>query len=330
MKQPHGGRLHAACQRYGGSPEQWVDLSTGIAPWSYPLPAVPENVWQRLPETDDALQATAAAYYGVATDECLAVAGSQWAIEMIPRLYEKPLKVLMLAHGYSEHPHAWQQAGHQLILVDSIEALMNEAHLCDACVIIQPHNPLGMVLNEAQLHHIKNQLRLGILVIDEAFADSRPTPTLPLEPHTWKLRSIGKFFGLAGIRLGFVLAVPEQVNQLEKTQSPWSVSHLARWAGLLALQDHHWHQTQTAKLRQQSERLQQQLISHQLTASQKTDYFVTVFVENSQAWVESAAQSQLLLRHFPAINHIRFGLPANELQWNRLTTWLAQQTGLDE
>lgn len=328
MKPAHGGRLSAACRRYGGSLEQWIDLSTGIAPWTYPLPTVPESVWQRLPETDDDLIVTAAAYYGVATDECIAVAGSQWAIEMIPRLYVKPLKVLMLAHGYSEHPHAWQQAGHHLLLVDSIEALITEAHQCDACVIIQPHNPLGIILSEAQLRHLKNQLRQGILVIDEAFADSRPTPTLPIEPHSWKLRSIGKFFGLAGIRLGFVLAASDQIDQLEQTQSPWSVSHLARWAGKQALEDLSWHKTQATQLRLQSERLQQLLISYQLNASHKTDYFVTVFVENSQTLFESAAQSKLLLRHFPAIHGIRFGLPANQQEWDRLTAWLSQEKGL--
>lgn len=328
MKPAHGGRLSAACRRYGGSLEQWIDLSTGIAPWSYPLPAVPESVWQRLPETDDELIVTAAAYYGVSSEECLAVAGSQWAIEMIPRLYTKPLSVLMLADGYSEHPHAWQQAGHRLILVDSIEALMSEAHQCDACVIIQPHNPLGMVLSQAQLRHLKNQLRQGILVIDEAFADSRPTPTLPIEPQSWKLRSIGKFFGLAGIRLGFVLATSDQIDQLEQTQSPWSVSHLARWAGKQALEDLSWQKIQARQLRQQSERLQQLLISHQLKASHKTDYFVMSFVENSQKWVESAAQSQLLLRHFPAIHGIRFGLPANQREWDRLTSWLSQEKDL--
>lgn len=325
MTQQHGGRLHAACQRYGGTPQHWVDLSTGIAPWSYPLPIVPEAIWQRLPETEDGLLDIAAHYYRVSPAECLAVAGSQWAIEQIPRCYPEQLVVLMLANGYNEHPKAWRQAGHQVIEVHSMDTLKTMASSCDACVIIQPHNPLGHVLDEAELKQINNNLRRSIMVIDEAFADSRPTPTLPLTINTWKLRSIGKFFGLAGIRLGFVLAHHEQLSLLSQRQSPWSVSHLARWAGQQALQDSAWQAQQATRLRQQSKRLTELIMAHGINSLKQTDYFVTLSTAHSHTWVESAAQSHLLLRHLPAINGIRFGLPSNELQWTRLTAWLSQQ-----
>ncbi len=325
MKQQHGGRLQAACQHYGSTLEQWVDLSTGIAPWSYPLPMVPESVWQRLPEAEDGLIDIAAHYYGVRPTECLAIAGSQWAIEQIPYCYSNRLIVLMLANGYNEHTRAWRNAGHYVIEVADINELIKKAHQCDACVLIQPHNPLGIVLNERQLQHIKNNLRQGIMVIDEAFADSRPTPTLPLAINTWKLRSIGKFFGLAGIRLGFVLANDAQINQLILRQSPWSVSNLARWAGHQALQDTPWQDEQRMRLKQHSKRLSELLVAHGFNSINQTDYFVTITSEQSQACVESAAQSQLLLRHLAAINGIRFGLPANEIQWNKLIEWLSRQ-----
>ncbi len=326
MKNQHGGRLQAACQLYGGTPEQWVDLSTGIAPWSYPLPMVPQSVWQRLPEEEDGLIDLAAHYYGVHTSECLAVAGSQWAIEHIPYCYSDQLVVLMLANGYSEHPRAWRNAGHHVIEVTDINELIAQSSDCDACVLIQPHNPLGIVLNEMQLQHIKHNLRRGVMVIDEAFADSRPTPTLSLAMNTWKLRSIGKFFGLAGIRLGFVLASQEQIQQLSQRQSPWSVSHLARWAGKHALADTVWQTVQKTRLKQHSKKLNELLVAHRFNLINQTDYFVTITSEQSQAWVESAAQSQLLLRHLPAIHGIRFGLPANEQEWGKLTDWLSRQT----
>ncbi|MBP7901132.1 MAG: aminotransferase class I/II-fold pyridoxal phosphate-dependent enzyme [Gammaproteobacteria bacterium] len=325
MKQQHGGRLHAACQTYGGTPEQWVDLSTGIAPWAYPLPMVPESVWQRLPETEDGLIDIAAHYYSVHPTECLAIAGSQWAIEQIPYCYSDRLVVLMLANGYSEHPRAWRNAGHNVIEVSDINELIAQSPNCDACVLIQPHNPLGFVLSEIQLQQIKHNLRQGIMVIDEAFADSSPTPTLPLTHNTWKLRSIGKFFGLAGIRLGFVLATHAQIKQMNLRQSPWSVSHLARWAGKQALQDTPWQDEQRMRLKQHSNRLSELLVARGVNSINQTDYFVTITSEQSQAWVESAAQSQLLLRHLPAIHGIRFGLSANEIQWNKLTEWLSRQ-----
>lgn len=324
MKQQHGGRLHAACQTYGGRPEQWVDLSTGIAPWTYPLPRVPESVWQRLPETDDGLIDIAAHYYGVCPTECLAIAGSQWGIEQIPYCYPERLVVLMLANGYNEHPHAWRNAGHHVIEVAGVNDLIAQSPSCDACVLIQPHNPLGIMLNEMQLQQIKRNLRQGVMVIDEAFADSRPTPTLPLAMNTWKLRSIGKFFGLAGIRLGFVLAKEEQISQLSQRQSPWSVSHLARWAGQQALQDSAWQTEQQERLKHHSSRLKKLLVDHSLSSQLHTDYFVTIISKQAQAWVDSAAQSKLLLRHLPNIHGMRFGLPANEIEWEKLTAWLSQ------
>jgi cobalamin biosynthetic protein CobC len=318
----HGGRLHAACEHYGGSPDEWLDLSTGIAPWAYPLSAVPESVWQRLPEQQDGLETAASLYYQVDESQLLPIAGSQWAIEQIPRLYAKPLDVAILVNGYAEHPAAWQAAGHKVIFVDDMATLLAPATQYDAAVIIQPHNPLGIIATLSQLTALKNMLKQGILVLDEAFADSANHPTLPLSPHTWRLKSVGKFFGLAGIRLGFVLAIETHIEQLAKQQSPWSVSHVARWAGAQAFADRLWQDQQRLRLSEQRHRLERLLTHTTLSRLASTDYFVTITHPQSESLFHSALAHRILLRHFPAFNGIRFGFPKTEGDWFKLEKWL--------
>lgn len=322
IKITHGGHLQSACVQYGGTPSDWLDLSTGIAPWTYPLSAVPESVWQRLPEDHDGLELCASHYYQVDESQLLPIAGSQWAIEQIPRLYAKPLDVAILANGYAEHPAAWQSAGHQVVFVDDMATLLATATQYDAAVIIQPHNPLGIIATLSQLTALKNRLKQGILVLDEAFADSANHPTLALSPHMWRLKSVGKFFGLAGIRLGFVLAIETHIEQLAKQQSPWSVSHVARWAGKFALADSQWQKLQSQRLQEQSQRLHALLENYHLGVMASSNYFITITNPQAEAIIQSALTHHILLRHFPAFNGIRFGLPKTEGDWFRLEKFL--------
>jgi hypothetical protein len=114
----HGGRLRQAAQRYGIPLADWVDLSTGINPQAYPVPPLAPEVWQRLPETDDGLEAAAAAYYG--STHLLPVAGSQAAIQALPACFASG-RVITLAPTYAEHPHAWR--GHALTAVPAQKSL---------------------------------------------------------------------------------------------------------------------------------------------------------------------------------------------------------------
>ncbi len=323
-RQIHGGRIKQTCQQYGGQPQDWLDVSTGIAPWPYPLSTVPEQVWQRLPEEEDGLIDTASQYYQVQPTHCLAVAGSQWAIETIPTLYPKPLRVLMFAHGYAEHPRAWQLAGHEVVFCEDWHHLLSLAPTCDAAVIIQPHNPLGMICSQDTLNTLKSSLRQGIVILDEAFADTQDYPTLSLSPDTWRLRSVGKFFGLAGIRLGFVLATETQISQLADRQSPWAVNHLARWAGQQALADTAWQLRQQQSLREQAEHLRIVCHRYGFAVMAETHFFVTIRSPAHHAIWTSAAQSHILLRHFPDTQAIRIGLPRGMGDWFRLEKWMQQ------
>ena len=138
----HGGRLLRAVRQYGIAREQWLDLSSGIAPWSFPIPPIPIEAWARLPETDDGLEQAACSYYGAT--RLLPVAGSQAAIQALP-LLRSPSRVGVLTPCYAEHPYAWQRTGHTLLELD--EHQVDDAiDNLDVLVLVNPNNPTGRVV----------------------------------------------------------------------------------------------------------------------------------------------------------------------------------------
>ena len=169
----HGGRLRRAAQSYGIALEHWLDLSTGISPFAWLVPAIPAQHWPRLPEDDDGLAASAAAYYGA--PQLLPVAGSQAAIQALPTL-RAPSRVGVLAPGYAEHAQAWQRAGHTVLPLPAQPLLQADAH-CDVIVLIHPNNPCADTFDGAALLQLHARLaaRGGWLVVDEAFMDATPT-----------------------------------------------------------------------------------------------------------------------------------------------------------
>ena len=205
----HGGRLNRAAATYGIAVDQWLDLSTGINPRSWPVPHIPEAVWQRLPEADDGLDAIARDWARApAAAGCVALPGSQAAIQLLPRL-RAPGRVGVPSPGYAEHAHWWRAAGHEVVALahDAVDEVLDTL---DALVWIQPNNPTGLCLPRSMLRDWRERLaaRGGWLVLDEAFADPTPEASLVADTGTEGLivlRSIGKFFGLAGLRGGFCL-----------------------------------------------------------------------------------------------------------------------------
>jgi cobalamin biosynthetic protein CobC len=229
----HGGRLRAAAQQYGIALPDWLDLSTGLAPWPFAFPTVPASVWQRLPEDDDGLAAQAAQRYHA--QSVLPVAGAQAAIQQLPQLRHAGSRVGLLTPCYAEHSQAWQRAGHQVLELQD-DAVENALKGLDVLLLVNPNNPTCRVFAPQQLldWHARLAARGGWLVVDEAFIDA--TPELSLAAHSHLpglivLRSFGKFYGLAGLRLGFVLAEPSLLNELHEGLGPWAVSGPARWVG---------------------------------------------------------------------------------------------------
>ncbi|NOX09101.1 MAG: threonine-phosphate decarboxylase [Gammaproteobacteria bacterium] len=315
----HGGRLRQAALQYDRPIDDWLDLSTGINPDGWVVPALPEAVWSRLPEDNDGLEQAARDYYE--TDCLLPVAGSQAAIQMLPRLRSRG-RVGVLAPGYAEHAHAWQRAGHEVVEVSatSVDELIDQL---DVLVLINPNNPTGVFFLPDHLLQWHEQLlqRGGWLVVDEAFMDVTPEYSLTrYSPRTGLivLRSLGKFFGLAGARVGFVCAALELLDQIRDLLGPWMVSAPARWVAHTALRDGIWQEETRWYLRQQGIRLHSLLIRHGWNVEGDCALFQWSKTVQAETIKQQLAQQGILIRVFDEPASLRLGLPGEEQGWLRL------------
>lgn len=327
MVPDHGGRLNRAAAEYGIPPERWLDLSTGINPWPWPVPQPPQSVWQRLPEADDDLPAIAREWAGApASASCVPTAGSQAVIQALPRLRE-PCRVGVPEPGYAEHAWWWREHGHTVIPVphDAVDAHLD--HL-DVLVWIHPNNPTGLALPTDQLlaWHRRLQARGGWLVVDEAFVD--PTPECSVAGATGVegllvMRSLGKFFGLAGLRGGFLVGPAAICEQLDTTLGPWSVSHPARWLMRRALMDQAWQHANRQRLEAGTAALDHILSRHGLTPTGGTRLFRYCPHPDATALQDRLARQGILVRLFREPAALRFGLAPGDDALERLDAALS-------
>jgi len=315
----HGGKLRQAASHYGIALDEWLDLSTGINPngWQKALP--PMSTWVRLPEDEDGLYDAACAYY--TAQDLLPVAGSQAAIQALPKLYAQ-CSVAVLAPSYNEHAHAWLRAGHHVDLIRAAQLHTAIDHH-DVVVVVNPNNPTGVCFDVAMLldWHQRLAARGGCLIVDEAFMDC--TPANSLAAYSDKdglivLRSLGKFFGLAGARVGFVLAAKKQLRALAQELGPWTINGPARWLATQALEDRTWQTTARKQLKQQSHRLYTVLSDARLTPDGGSHLFQSIATTQAAIIHQQLAGQGILTRLFETPARLRFGLPANEQEWQRL------------
>lgn len=314
----HGGRLRKAALQYAIAEADWLDLSSGIAPWPWAIPPIPERAWARLPETDDGLEQAACTYYGA--PRVLPVAGSQAAIQLLPRL-RRAGKVGVLSPSYAEHAHAWRRNGHAVREVQEQEVDFFLDSL-DVLVVVNPNNPTGLSLSPQCLldWHARLARRGGWLVVDEAFMDNTPQQSLAAQSDLEGLivlRSFGKFFGLAGVRLGFVLAERSLLKLLAEQVGPWSVSGPTRVLGQACLSDSAGHERQRLRSEQASQRLAALLERYGLTPQGGCALFQWLMTPLAAALHEFMARRGILLRLFVHNSSLRFGLPAAEADWLR-------------
>jgi cobalamin biosynthetic protein CobC len=315
----HGGRLRKAALDYGIAEADWLDLSSGLAPWPFPVPEIPLRAWARLPETDDGLEQAACDYYGAA--QVLPVAGSQMAIQLLPRL-RRAGKVGVLSPCYAEHAEAWRRNGYIVreVLEQEVDFFLDSL---DVLVVVNPNNPTGLSLTPSRLldWHSRLAQRGGWLVVDEAFMDN--TPQLSLAPFANQvglivLRSFGKFFGLAGVRLGFVLAERKLLKLLAEQVGPWAVSGPTRVLGQACLLDTEGHARQRVRADEASERLALLLEHHGFKPQGGCALFQWLITDRAEDLHEFMARRGILLRLFTHNSSLRFGLPADETDWTRL------------
>lgn len=315
----HGGRLRAASLRYGIPLGDWLDLSTGIAPYGWPLPDIPGSAWTRLPELNDGLEIAARDYYGAA--HLLPVAGSQAAIQGLPRLWRNA-RVGIVSPAYAEHAAAWRREGHRLLEL-SEAGIPRALERLDVLVLVSPNNPTGRRFAPEQLLAWRARLaeRGGWLLVDEAFIDCTPEHSLAAHselPGLIVLRSFGKFFGLAGIRLGFVLAQPALLERLAELLGPWAVSGPARALATALLLDEAGQRRQRERLRADGERLARLLRDHGLAATGGCALFQWLADQRAALLHEFLAVNGILTRLFRQPMSLRLGLPADESGWVRL------------
>ncbi len=326
----HGGRLSEARRLFPNAPEPWLDLSTGINPQPYPIPALTPECFARLPEPEqvEALQSVAASAYGVA-DPAMVVAapGTQILIDLVPRLW--PIRpVAVLGPTYAEHANAWNKAGALVATVSTFEALSDAA----VAVLCNPNNPDGRRFSSGRLLSLADALaaRGGILVVDEAFVDLERgdfslAKALP-HPAIIILRSFGKTYGLAGARLGFALAAPERAALIREALGPWAVSGPAIAIGQVALNDRAWLAATAERLAQDTRELDACLSNHGLDVLGGTQLFRLASAENAPAIFSQLGRAGIFVRRFSdQPTWLRFGQPGNATHLQRLQAALRSQ-----
>lgn len=330
MSLEHGGDLALARAHFPDCVEPLIDLSTGINPNPYALPPLPLAVFARLPEPDalERLALAAAAAYGAPSIHTVTPApGTQMLLPAIAAL--RPAgRVAVLAPTYTEHLRVASLIGHRAEEVGDIGRLAR----ADLAYVVNPNNPDGRLISRNDLLAIADELRShgGILVADEAFMDVAETEmSLARDVERGNivvLRSFGKFFGLAGLRLGFAMAAPELTERLNGWLGPWPVSGAAIEIGQTALADREWARQTRASLKRSAERL-----DHLLSNSGRfeivggTTLFRLAQTPSAGEVYFHLGRAGIFVRRFAEHPQwLRFGLPGNESAWMRLRTALAQ------
>jgi cobalamin biosynthesis protein CobC len=318
----HGGNLALAAKQYGIPLENWLDLSTGINPNGYPIPEIPQALWQRLPSENDGLIEAACTYYGATS--ILPTAGSQAALQLLPTLCTAS-KVAMLKPMYNEHAQAWLRCGHQVTTFENYpnDDLLNTT---DVLLICNPNNPTAAQFSAETLlaWHAALAKRGGWLVVDEAFIDTTPEHSLAQYTHLHGLivlRSLGKFFGLAGARVGFLLAHKTLLNQAQEAIGPWSLTGPSRYVATQALLDTQWQQATRLQLANNSQRLTELLTQYGLSPLAGTALFQFVPTKNASMTQQLLAKQGVWVRLFSEASSLRFGLPP-ENSWQHLESAL--------
>lgn len=325
----HGGDLERAQGAFSQtdsshSSEPWLDLSAGLNPNPWPVPSIPNEYFARLPESYTSLLRIAGQYYQ--QPSLYPVNGSQQVIELLPKL--RPFSVVAVpTTGYAEHAWCWHKSGHQVKSYqdDSLEQVAKQS---DVVIVINPNNPSGRLYSRQELLLAQQELakKGGWLIVDEAFMDAldddlRLNCSISKNaqlPGVFVLRSVGKFFGLAGIRSGFVLSAPENINRIKKLLGPWHLSGTTSFLTEKMLTDITWQQ-QSRKRFQAFMLLQEQALDGLGEKIGSTPLFYTCYHPEAKDVQKKLAQQGVWVRYFVQESWLRFGLTANERELERLS-----------
>ncbi|WP_298570689.1 threonine-phosphate decarboxylase [uncultured Aliiroseovarius sp.] len=302
----HGGGLDAAIATYGGQRDRWLDLSTGINPMAYPIGDISPNAWTALPDQAafSRLEAAARAFWTVPEGAAvLAAPGASSLIARVPTL-QSVGRVVISGPTYNEHAAAFRAQGWHV----------DEAGLGDARVIVHPNNPDGHFWRDPSYDQ-------ALSVIDESFCDVEPAASLiaaATRPGVIVLKSFGKFWGLAGVRLGFAVGDPLLIDKLREAIGPWQVSGPALEIGARALSDQSWATSTRQRLGRDAARLDALVTAKGAKLVGGTTLFRLYDVGDAVAWQDRFARGQVWSRIFPYSDRwLRLGLPASD-RWDQV------------
>ncbi len=316
----HGGNLDRAVQRFGGVADDWIDLSTGINRKPYPVSELPETVWRSLPAEAalNALHRAAQEAYGTAAP-VLATNGAQAAIQCLPYLAPRG-RLRILGPTYNEYAAVFSAAGWEVNETSDVEALAG----ADIAILANPNNPDGKQYAPERLLALLPYV--GRLVVDESFVDAVPELSLARDAGRrglLVLRSFGKFFGLAGLRLGFVVGSEADIAALAAMAGPWPVSGPAIATGERALSDREWAKATSVRLAHDGQRLDAEVTPLGWAFVGGTSLFRLYETGDAAGAQDKLARAQIWSRIFPYHRGwLRLGLPGSEEEWTRLSATL--------
>ncbi|MEP0520734.1 MAG: aminotransferase class I/II-fold pyridoxal phosphate-dependent enzyme [Hyphomicrobiales bacterium] len=304
----------------GSDKDSWLDLSTGINPTPYPIPTLSNTDWQTLPlkrDLEALLLAARVAYDIPKKIEVMAGPGTEALIWQLPNIIVGSANII--GPTYSSHSASWSHWNSVPTSISSNEPWPTHKHL----VLVNPNNPTGNFINADKLISFAKKLNPGcILVIDEAFMDC--TPELSVIPHLSPdlpilvLRSFGKFFGLAGLRLGFAVGPPNLIRQLNARFGDWSVSGPALQIGKQALDDHKWQGLMRDHLQGRMNQLYG-FLKRPDTVLGRTNLFLLYQHQQAKRLHNFLARQKIWTRIFlDQPDWIRFGVPGSIKDFSRL------------
>ncbi len=319
----HGGRLDLARELYPEAPEPWIDLSTGISPWGYPVPHLAAGDFHRLPDgtaSHRLIEIARKAYRVPPMAAVVALPGTDAGLSILPWLFREPKRVAVLAPCYSGHADAWTAAGHSVTEAGSLDRTGSATIL----IAVNPNNPDGRFIAHSglasALHALKR--RDGLLIVDEAFADADERhsllPHVARLDYTLVLRSAGKFFGAGGVRLGFAITSHPVAARLRAALGAWPISAQAIAFGLAALADEEWATMQRKRLVETASQLDAVLTQARCHALGGTALFRLADHPASWKLFTHLARNGILARPFKDRSALRLGLPAGPAEFARL------------
>lgn len=300
-KRDHGGGVNAAVDQYGGAPEDWIDLSTGINPNPYPIPTIPSKFWHTLPDsqpTQDLLSAARSLWNIPKDAEIVPASGVSAIIAALP-LVVPSKSVNIVGPTYNEFAASFRDHGSKVTDTAPVQ------------IRVHPNNPDGRFYSQSEVENLHQKLT----IIDESFCDVCPDHSLihlASQPNYIILKGTGKFWGLAGMRLGFAITTPNIAEKLRQLLGPWSISGPAQFIGAQALSDNAWIANTRLNLQMMAKQFDAVLKQQSLSVIGGTDLFRLAHCDNAQRLYDHLCKHHILTRVFPySENWIRFGLPAN-------------------